>query len=57
MSAAASASGGTFNDAGFILIDEIGGSVPEPSTWAMMLAGFSALGAMLIRRKRGVKPT
>jgi hypothetical protein len=26
--------------------------VPEPSTWAMMLAGFTGLGAMALRRKR-----
>lgn len=32
--------------------------VPESSTWAMMLAGFGALGAMLIRRgRKPVMPT
>jgi PEP-CTERM motif len=31
--------------------------VPEPSTWAMMLAGFTGLSAMALRRKRKVKPT
>jgi hypothetical protein len=25
---------------------------PETSTWAMMLAGFTGLGAMALRRKR-----
>src|ERR1700722_10170029 len=29
--------------------------VPEPSTWAMILAGFSALGVMLARRARAAK--
>jgi hypothetical protein len=31
--------------------------VPEPSTWAMMLAGFTGLSAMALRRKRKVTPT
>jgi hypothetical protein len=30
--------------------------VPEPSTWAMMLAGFTSLSAMALRRKRKVTP-
>jgi hypothetical protein len=29
--------------------------VPEPSTWAMILAGFSAMGMMLARRARAAK--
>jgi hypothetical protein len=29
--------------------------VPEPSTWAMILAGFSAMGVMLARRARAAK--
>jgi PEP-CTERM motif len=29
----------------------LGGAVPEPSTWAMMLAGFAGLGFMGSRRK------
>ena len=29
----------------------IGGAVPEPSTWAMMLIGFAGLGFMGWRRK------
>ena len=49
-------SGGTFNDAGFVSINEISAAVPEPSTWAMMLTGFSALGAMLMRRTGKTKP-
>lgn len=28
-----------------------GGGVPEPATWAMMIAGFGAVGAVLRRRK------
>jgi hypothetical protein len=28
------------------------GAVPEPSTWALMLAGFSAVGVALRRRTR-----
>ena len=27
-------------------------TVPEPSTWTMMLAGFGALGAMFLRRRQ-----
>jgi uncharacterized protein (TIGR03118 family) len=29
-------------------------SVPEPSTWAMMLVGFGSLGLFVARRRRGV---
>ncbi len=29
------------------------GAVPEPSTWAMMLVGFGAIGASIRRRRRG----
>jgi hypothetical protein len=40
--------------AGFVSII----AVPESSTWAMMLAGFSVLGAMLLRRgRKGITPT
>ena len=28
------------------------GSVPEPSTWAMMILGFAGVGFMAYRRKR-----
>jgi hypothetical protein len=55
-SAAISASSGTLNHAGFVEVIDESASAPELSTWAMMLAGFSALGAMLLRRKRGAKP-
>lgn len=30
----------------------VGGGVPEPATWAMMVVGFGALGAVLRRRSR-----
>ena len=30
-------------------------AVPEPSTWAMILAGFSAMGLILARRARAAK--
>jgi hypothetical protein len=43
---------------GYVSIDFVGQAVPEPSTWAMMLAGFSALGGMLLRRgRKGITPT
>jgi hypothetical protein len=36
----------------FVAINEpISGAVPEPSTWAMMIAGFAGLGFMAYRRK------
>jgi hypothetical protein len=47
--------GGNHAGNGYVSIDFVGSSVPEPSTWAMMLAGFSLLGGMLVRR--GKKPT
>jgi hypothetical protein len=31
----------------------VGGAIPEPSTWALMILGFGAAGAGL-RRRRGV---
>lgn len=40
----------------FSTFEEPGLSAPEPSTWAMALSGFGALGALLIRRKRRAKP-
>jgi hypothetical protein len=27
-------------------------SVPEPSTWVMMIAGFAGLGFLAVRRRR-----
>ena len=34
-----------------------GGAVPEPSTWAMMLLGFTGIGLMLRRRRRSALQT
>jgi hypothetical protein len=36
---------------GFVSIDPAG-AVPEASTWAMMLAGFTGLGALALRKKK-----
>jgi len=37
---------------GFEINDNpVGGGVPEPATWAMMLVGFGGLGAMIRRRR------
>jgi hypothetical protein len=33
----------------------LGGAIPEPSTWAMMLIGFSGLGYAAFRRKGAVR--
>jgi PEP-CTERM motif len=47
--------GGNSGYSGYVSINAV---VPEPSTWAMMLAGFSVLGAMLLRRgRKGITPT
>ncbi|MCP3442068.1 PEP-CTERM sorting domain-containing protein [Bradyrhizobium sp. CCGUVB14] len=35
-------------------VTPIAGAVPEPSTWAMMVLGFSGLGFMTYRRKRAM---
>jgi hypothetical protein len=35
-----------------ITLLEEGPAVPEPSTWAMMAAGFAALGLAGLRRRR-----
>lgn len=37
-----------------IVVDEIGSPVPEPATWAMMIAGFGMVGGA-IRRRRGMQ--
>jgi PEP-CTERM motif len=48
--------GGNPGPNGYVSIEFV--AVPEPSTWAMMLAGFSALGGMLFRRgRKGITPT
>jgi hypothetical protein len=33
--------------------DPLTATVPEPSTWAMMLIGFAGIGAMAYRRRKG----
>ena len=49
--------GGNPGPDGYVSIGFVGSSVPESSTWAMMLAGFSVLGAMLLRRgRKGITP-
>jgi hypothetical protein len=41
---------------GNVLITSISGStIPEPSTWAMMLLGFAGLGYVGFRRTRKVR--
>lgn len=37
------------------LVATVGGVMPEPSTWAMMLLGFGALGWSLRRRRTSAK--
>jgi hypothetical protein len=46
-------SGGTQVEADTFEIKAVVGSVPEPSTWAMMILGFLGLGYMAYRRKNG----
>jgi hypothetical protein len=36
-----------------LVFTAFGGAVPEPSTWAMMLLGFGAIGFSMRRRRRG----
>jgi hypothetical protein len=36
------------------LTSSAGGAVPEPASWAMMVTGFGALGAILRRRRRAL---
>ena len=36
----------------FSAVFDIAGAVPEPSTWAMMLFGFAAIGTALRRKRR-----
>ncbi|WP_294195782.1 PEPxxWA-CTERM sorting domain-containing protein [uncultured Sphingomonas sp.] len=37
-----------------INVTAVRGAVPEPATWAMMIAGFGAIGFAMRRRQRGV---
>jgi hypothetical protein len=41
---------------GYVSIDFVGSSVPEPSTWAMTLAGFTGLGWLARLRRRKLTP-
>jgi hypothetical protein len=40
---------------GNVLVSSISGTIPEPSTWAMMLLGFAGLGYMGFKRTRKVR--
>jgi len=44
------------NGANFVLTAETAPSVPEPSTWAMFLFGFGALGIAIRRRRKSLAP-
>jgi PEP-CTERM motif len=41
------------SSSGFVLYSTEGGVVPEPATWAMLIAGFGLVGSVM-RRRRGV---
>ena len=45
---------GTGDHADTFTLNVVAGSVPEPSTWAMMLIGFAGLGYAAVRRKGAV---
>ena len=51
------ACGGQITAGDMLRIGFSSGAVPEPSTWAMMLVGFGAIGLGLRRRRRPQKPT
>jgi len=38
-----------------VLLHEVAGAIPEPSTWAMMLLGFLGVGFMAYRRQGNVR--
>jgi hypothetical protein len=44
------------NTIGFVTGRTIGATIPEPSTWAMMLLGFAGLGFLGYRQTRRAKP-
>ena len=46
----------TLNQDGFSDAVLIGGAVPEPATWAMMLLGFGAIGFAMRRHRRELMP-
>jgi PEP-CTERM motif len=41
---------------GYVSVSLVPAPVPEPSTWAMMLAGLTGLGVMALRRSRKTTP-
>lgn len=49
------------SESGFLLdnvvVNAFGGAVPEPSTWAMMLIGFGAIGGGMRRKRSGLQFT
>jgi hypothetical protein len=46
-----------YNPAGGLTFLAIGGAVPEPTTWAMMIGGLGAVGGAVRRRRSSVKTT
>lgn len=46
--------GGTISAFGTASATAVGGAVPEPATWAMMIGGFGAIGGTLRYRRRKV---
>ena len=46
----------TLNQDGFSDSILVGGAIPEPATWAMMLLGFGAVGFAMRRRRREFLP-
>lgn len=38
---------------GRLVVTDLGGAVPEPASWALMIAGFGVVGAALRRRRMG----
>ena len=48
-------SGDNFGQITFDINAKSSGAVPEPTTWAMMLAGFGLLGAAMRRARRAVR--
>jgi hypothetical protein len=38
-------------------LDNVSAAVPEPATWAMLIAGFGLVGGALRRRNTGLQRT
>ncbi len=49
----AGTNGGGGSYSGVVSFTPVGGAIPEPSAWALMILGFGGAGAMLRRRARG----